>query len=136
MSLFFFRKLPMLKKIICGYKTLFFSMAKIAVILLICIGLGTAVVWPLWKFATAKPDLYTLFILCCAGIVFFRFLFLKICRTSRIKLLSYAAQILILSGACLACIYSILNGHRFLTIPILAGAFVLFGICRFGLRNK
>ena len=126
----------MLKKIIGGYKTLLISIAQTADLLAVCIGTGFAIVWPLWKFATSEPGIYSICIAFCAAAVLIRFIYYKMHGHSARSVIIFCIRLMLAAAACTACILVILAGHRIFLIPIIAGAFVLSGLCRAFLQEK
>jgi len=126
----------MIKKIVEGYEKLFNSVGKIFLLLLFCAALGVAFVYPLWKFATVSPKIYTIVIFSIFLITILFFCLKKI-KDSGIKnfMLSFAKIITILAGISL-CIYLVSIGKRFLAIPSLVLIIVIYGIISFGFKKK
>ncbi|MDR3284466.1 MAG: hypothetical protein LBS97_04730 [Treponema sp.] len=53
----------MLKQILAGYQKLFVSASKILALILFCLLIGAALVYPLWYLAVTYPQAYTLALL-------------------------------------------------------------------------
>jgi len=126
----------MFRKIVSGYKNFFLFTAKVAGLVTACIVLGFAIVWPLWKFATGCPRVYTLCVLACLAALILRLVYLTVRQHSAVAVISWILQLAAIAGGCIVSIGFILAGRRIMAVPVLAAAFVLWGLCRFGLRGK
>jgi hypothetical protein len=124
------------KKIISGYKNLFFFTTKVVILVVFCVGFGFMIVWPLWKFATTAPRIYTWCVLTCMVFFLLRYLYIKARALSLITILLSVIQILIAVGGCVASVFFILSGNRLGAVPVIAVGFVLIGLFRFGFHDK
>ena len=126
----------MIKEIIKGYKQTLLFMLRLVVLLLVCLGCGFGIVWPLWKLATVFPIFYTAAI----GLIFtggLLYLIIKKCRKIPARtVISCILQTAVIAAGTAGCVLCVLHGNRVLTIPVLAAAFILFGLCRFGFRDS
>ncbi len=126
----------MIKKIIQGYKNLFFSVGKIFFLLLLCTGFGAAIVLPLWKFATVQPKAYTVTILAII------LLFLSIITISRVKsrgpgvFFNHLVKFLLILLSLGAIFQLVLHGKRIFVIPVILAFIVLYGMVSFGFRKS
>jgi phosphatidylserine synthase len=126
----------MIKNIARGYGRLFKSAGKILLLLSLCIALGCVIVFPLWKFATALPAVYTAIVLAVISLILL-YLIAKKIRTAGFKQVLLAALRILLIASCLfLCAWLVLSGRRVLALPVLALTFVLYGILSFGIREK
>ena len=58
----------------------FVSFLKIMGLIILCIGAAFAIVWPLWKFATAASRIYTIVVLSLIAILIVYFIVKKIIK--------------------------------------------------------
>ncbi len=126
----------MLKKIAKGYGNLLGTVGKLGVLLVVCAILGCAVVFPLWKFATSAPKIYTTVVLVCmifAALIFF------VKRAKSVGIRQFLASVLkfvVFIGGIVAIIALVLAGKRFFAIPALILTVALYGIVSFGFGRK
>lgn len=126
----------MIRKIIKGYGTIFSSIGKISLLLILCAVLGGAFVFPLWKFATAAPEIYTAAAL---SIIFFLVLFLLIKRIKKngIKnFLIHFSKILVTLAGISGCICFVIYGKRIFALISVFMAVLLYGIISFGIASS
>jgi len=64
-------------------KNNFLSFLRILLLIIVCIALTIAIVFPLWKFATSTPKLYTIVVLVLC-LLYLGFVIVRKCR-ARIK---------------------------------------------------
>ena len=121
----------MIQKIILGYKNLFFGAGKLLLLLLVCTAAGALVVLPLWKFATASPKAYSVFVLAISAAAV---VFLTVRRIRRAGIASFAKSLLkfaIVAGGLFVCIILVFSGKRFLALPMLLAMIFLYGLVAF-----
>lgn len=138
----------MFSKIIKGYKNLFLSLAKIILLLLLCALCGAVLVFPLWKLAVSKPELYSVIVgvLLCLGICYMIFRktrkYITQGQPEKEERKDRVRRILVLTGKILVC----LLGISALFVSVLAGQIVaavvsvlltalLYGILAFGINT-
>ena len=126
----------MVKNIARGYGRLFKSAGKILLLLSLCIALGCVIVFPLWKFATALPGVYTAVVLAVISLLLLYLLVKKISTAGFKQVLLVALRILLIASCLFACVRLVLGGKRLLALPVLALTFVVYGILSFGIRGK
>lgn len=126
----------MIEKIVRGYGKIFLSAIKIIALVALCFALGSAFVYPLWKFATELPSTYTLtmILILCATVIFYS---IKKTISMGFKPMAlFFAKFVILASGIFACIFLILSGKRFFSIPIILVMIILYGILAFARDNK
>ena len=122
----------MIRNIVRGYRKLLGGVARGATLLAVCAAVGCAVVLPLWKFATAAPEAYTVVVLAllvaAAGATV-----MKKCRAiGKRRALRIGVQTLIvLSGLC-GSVALVLHGRRLLALIAVVATVGLYGLCAFG----
>ncbi|MBP3607138.1 MAG: hypothetical protein J6J11_02300 [Treponema sp.] len=126
----------MLSKITKGYKQLIFSVSKIVFLLSLCVLIGIAFVFPLWKFATELPKTYTVTILSVMGAIFIYILTKKIINTGLKESLITLLKIFIICLGVYGCVQVVLIGKRILIIPIIIAMILLYGIISFGFKDN
>lgn len=126
----------MIKNIIQGYGHLISSILKILSLLLVCIAAGAAFVFPLWKFATDLPGIYTITVLVLMAVIFVILAVKKIKNAGLAKSLVSAAKFFIIAGGLVFSVYLVMKGMRFLAIPVIILMIVLYGLCAFGIKVK
>lgn len=133
---FFLYHFPMIHNIARGYSKLLISAAKVLLLLSFCALLGAAIVYPLWKFATTSPAVYTYTVLVIAmGIL--AFLLVKKIKTAGAKtVLMHFAQFSVIIGGIIAAIALVLHGKRLFAIPVCALAIIVYGVLSFGREKK
>lgn len=126
----------MLKKVLTGYKKSFFSFVKIFIIVALCMTLAFAIVFPLWKFATSLPKVYTYCILTFLALAAI-FLIAKAIKKNSLKtvLLTFLNILIITIGSVL-CVFFVFIGYRFYALISLAVFLVIKGLLRFGIKDK
>ncbi len=126
----------MIKNILNGYVHLFTSLGKIIVILAICIGLGFAVVWPLWKWATVNSTTYTIFILAVLVIYLLSVIFKEIKKHSFKTVAITFIRILVIAGGVFFFIFFVLKSHRIFALLSLVTMIFLYGLFSFSLIER
>lgn len=139
----------MIKKILSGYSNILKRIAKILLLVLVCVLFSLIVVFPLWKFATVSPSIYTAVVSAFFIIVLLFFLSkkcLKYCceknltaeeKSNRKKslLLTIVKTLIILIGIAFAC-FLVLKNKRLLALIALLITVVLYGILAFGVKKQ
>lgn len=119
----------MLKNIATNYKNMFSSTGKIILLFLICVGLGAIIVFPLWKFATVTPNVYSTVVMIIMAITAIFLCFKRIKQVGIKKFLKTIAKIFIIALGLYLCFAFVLNGQRLFAIPTLIVMIILYGIC-------
>ena len=124
----------MMNKVINGFSKLFSSFSKVLALVLFCLGLSAAFVFPLWKWALSSPISYTWTVIIVASLLVL-YVIVNSFRKKTVKsvvkiLLKFFIPIL----AFIACIYFILLGYRILLPFILIGTFILYGVVNVWLK--
>lgn len=129
----------MLKKILSGYFAIFLALARFVLLAAACLAMGAAIVWPLWKLASAQPGIYSL--LCSA--LFLLFLgwavYTKIkprLRSDKKALVASLIRKLIVIGGTVAFFLLVLAWQRTLAISVLVLTLVVYGYLAFGKTSK
>lgn len=107
------------KSISSSLKKTFASILKVIILIFLCVGSSTLIVWPLWKFATSQPDLYTLIALIIVSAIILYFIIKKLIKTPLIASLKFIINtVVIITGVTLS-IKSVLNEQRITALIIL-----------------
>ncbi|MBQ6781216.1 MAG: hypothetical protein IJP62_08275 [Treponema sp.] len=122
----------MILNIAKGYKKLFDSAIKGILLLVACAVLGAAIVWPLWKFATAAPNVYTMTMLILIGAVLLIWLAKYVKKVGAKYATLKLGKIMIIAAGLCGSIVLVLNGKRFFAIPVLLVMIALYGVISFG----
>ena len=126
----------MIQNIAKGYKKLFDSAIKVILLLVACTALGAVIVWPLWKFATTLPQLYTATMLGVALCILLFLLVRHIKKNGAKKVLYRLAKIFVLIAGLCGCVALVLHGKRLFALPVLVAMIVLYGILSFGSERE
>jgi hypothetical protein len=126
----------MFKKIIDGYTIIIISLFRLVLLLGLCFFAGVLIVFPLWKLATARPDLYSLFF----TLLFFALLLFLAVRLSlnsfrknkKLFLFSLLRKATLFSGIFIS-VALVLNYQRLPAGLVLLGTIILYGFLAFGL---
>lgn len=125
----------MLKKIASGYGKLFFSIGKILLLAVLCIGLSFIIVYPLWKWALSSPNSYSLTILVLFFVLVIYWMIKKIKTQGALDFLKGLSKVLIIIGGISGCVISVLNSKRILALVIFVATFVIYGILAYGFKD-
>lgn len=126
----------MIRQIVSGYLGILRTLLGVAVMLVLCVGAGALIAWPLWKLATSDPSVYTVIfcVLLAAIVVFFaasriRAAFRKRPRAFLIRLASVLVLVLGFAGAILL----VFAWQRLLAAAAVILTLALYGFLAFGL---
>lgn len=127
--------MPVLRRILKGYKRIFSGVLRLAALLAFCVAAGFAVSWPAWKLAGAHPRLFTALFLAAAGAAAAFFIFRRLrlsWRTDPVRFrLNTVAGILLLGGLALF-VRLTLARHVPAAFACLAAGAAAAGFVRFG----
>ncbi len=97
----------------------FSSAAKAAALIVLCVLVGCALTFPLWRFATSLPCVYTAVVLT----LFAAYIFYKIARaikkSTRKTTLCVLLDIVIIASGLTAAVALVFAGARFIAIPVI-----------------
>ncbi len=127
----------MVLRILKGYLGLLVALGRIVALGAACIGAGLAIVYPLWRLATSRPDVYTLvcgvlFVAVAGSIAAIRMrtaLRLNPARFRR-NLLKFA----VLAAGISIAVALLLSLHRFLALAALVVTAAAWGLIEFVLE--
>lgn len=127
--------MPVLRRILKGYKRIFSGVLRLSALLAFCVAAGFAVSWPAWKLAGAHPRLFTALFLAAAGAAAAFFIFRRLrlsWRTDPVRFrLNTVAGILLLGGLALF-VRLTLARHVPAAFACLAAGAAAAGFVRFG----
>lgn len=138
----------MLKKILRGYGHFILFVLKLAFLLFICVASGAAIVFPLWKFATVYPHLYSVVICLAAAALLIWFVMAKTMmylnsaetpadkKRRKKKLAAGILRTAIVAGGMIGCIFLVLYNMRIWAAILVLAAIVLYGIVTYGLSDS
>ena len=114
-----FKNLSMAKNISSSIRKYFVSAGKFVLLIAVCIFAGIIIVWPLWRFATAAPVLYTITVISL-------FTVLAVYRTIRAvhsspwkSAVRVFLHFIIIAGGLTAAVVLVFEGYRFFSIPVI-----------------
>lgn len=126
----------MIKKIVEGYGNLFNTFGKIIALILACAALGAAFVFPLWKFATEAPRIYTAVVLVIIAATAVFLCARKIIDSGVRKFIFGISKFLVITLGVILCVKFVLDGNRILAIPTIIAIITLYGILSFGFKKS
>ncbi len=100
----------------------FFSFLNLLFLIAACVLFSAVLVWPLWKFSTSLPKVYTVIVLAliCGAAVFF--VVKKIIKSDKIAVFRFFVNLILIALTLISCVHFILGGNRLLgLIVFLAG---------------
>lgn len=112
------------------YTSIFSTLLKITGLLLLCVILGAAVVYPLYLLATEFPRLYSWIVIAAAAVSIVIWIILTVKKAGLRPTLRWLASFALIAGAAVISIFLILNNQRFLAIPVLIAALILWGLLK------
>ncbi len=100
----------------------FGSVIRLFLLIALCVASSLILVWPLWKFSTSLPKVYTVIVLAliCGAAVFF--VVKKIIKSDKIAVFRFFVNLILIALTLISCVHFILGGNRLLgLIVFLAG---------------
>lgn len=126
----------MFRKIAEGYKKLFSTAGKIILLALVCLASAFVFVFPLWKWALASPEGYSVFLLIVAALFAIYLIYRNIRKNGIRKFLTGFLKLAVIAAGIFFCIYFVLNQKRISALVSLAVTFAVYGILAFGIKQK
>lgn len=112
------------------------NIGKIILLVIFCIFIGLIISYPLWKFATVSPELYTIICLFLIGLLIL-FFTIKFIRKNTIKKnIRFFLKVIIFLAGISGCIMLVLSEHRFSALLCFLMMLILFFICNLCLYEK
>ena len=112
------------------------NIGKIFLLVIFCIFIGLIISYPLWKFATVSPELYTIICLFLIGLLIL-FFTIKFIRKNTIKKnIRFFLKVIIFLAGISGCIMLVLSEHRFFALLCFLMMLILFFICNLCLYEK
>lgn len=112
------------------------NIGKIILLVIFCIFIGLIISYPLWKFATVSPELYTIICLFLIGLLIL-FFTIKFIRKNTIKKnVRFFLKVIIFLAGISGCIMLVLSEHRFSALLCFLMMLILFFICNLCLYEK
>ena len=118
----------MIKNIARGYRKFISIVGKVLLLAALSLVLGVCIVFPLWKWASSSPKIYSWFVLglLVAGAVYMIFVLLK--KKGGTRFFIGLAKILLVAGGISFSIYMVLNSNRIVAAVVFVLTFVLYGV--------
>ncbi len=111
------------------FKSVFGSVAKVLFLAVFCALAGLVISWPLWKFASSAPRVYTAVLLSAAA-AFLLFCIVRAVRKAPPKkTLKILLNILIAAGGIVLAAALVLNGLTLPAVPVLVLIPILCALC-------
>lgn len=112
------------------------NIGKIILLVIFCIFIGLIISYPLWKFATVSPELYTIICLFLIGLLIL-FFTIKFIRKNTIKKnIRFFLKVIIFLAGISGSIMLVLSEHRFFALLCFFMMLILFFICNLCLYEK
>lgn len=112
------------------------NIGKIILLVIFCIFIGLIISYPLWKFATVSPELYTIISLFLIGLLIL-FFTIKFIRKNTIKKnIRFFLKVIIFLAGISGSIMLVLSEHRFFALLCFLMMLILFFICNLCLYEK
>lgn len=112
------------------------NIGKIILLVIFCIFIGLLISYPLWKFATVSPELYTIICLFLIGLLIL-FFTIKFIRKNTIKKnIRFFLKVIIFLAGISGSIMLVLSEHRFFALLCFLMMLILFFICNLCLYEK
>lgn len=112
------------------------NIGKIILLVIFCIFIGLIISYPLWKFATVSPELYTIVCLFLIGLLIL-FFTIKFIRKNTIKKnIRFFLKVIIFLAGISGSIMLVLSEHRFFALLCFLMMLILFFICNLCLYEK
>lgn len=112
------------------------NIGKIILLVIFCIFIGLIISYPLWKFATVSPELYTIICLFLIGLLIL-FFTIKFIRKNTIKKnIRFFLKVIIFLAGISGSIMLVLSEHRFFASLCFLMMLILFFICNLCLYEK
>lgn len=112
------------------------NIGKIILLVIFCIFIGLIISYPLWKFATVSPELYTIICLFLIGLLIL-FFTIKFIRKNTIKKnVRFFLKVIIFLAGISGSIMLVLSEHRFFALLCFFMMLILFFICNLCLYEK
>ena len=112
------------------------NIGKIILLVIFCIFIGLIISYPLWKFATVSPELYTIICLFLIGLLIL-FFTIKFIRKNTIKKnIRFFLRVIIFLAGISGSIMLVLSEHRFFALLCFLMMLILFFICNLCLYEK
>lgn len=121
----------MIKKIVQGYGQLAKSILQVFLLLVLCVGCGAVIVFPLWKFATFSPSAYSFTFIALISLLAAFFAFRKIKSAGVKKTLSFCAKFLVIAAGLCSIFALVVFRLKILAVPVFLLMLFLYGILSF-----
>lgn len=112
------------------------NIGKIILLVIFCIFIGLIISYPLWKFATVSPELYTIICLFLIGLLVLFFIIKFIRKNTIKKNIRFFLKVIIFLAGISGSIMLVLSEHRFFALLCFLMMLILFFICNLCLYEK
>lgn len=105
-----------------GAQRHFSSVLRVFLLIALCVASSLILVWPLWKFSTSFPKIYTVIVLAFIGGAAVFFAAKKIIKSDKIAVIRFFINLILIALTVFFCVKFILDGSRIIGLIIfLAG---------------
>lgn len=105
-----------------GAQRHFSSVIRVFLLIALCVASSLILVWPLWKFSTSFPKIYTVIVLALIGGAAVFFAAKKIIKSDKIAVIRFFINLILIVLTLFFCVKFILDGSRIIGLIIfLAG---------------
>lgn len=129
----------MIKKILVGYASIFRSLGRFLLLMVVCIGIGFLIAYPLWKLADSNSELYTVLFCIIFGTILIIFIASRVRvafkRNPHRFLFSLLRKSIVIAGICIS-VALVLAWHRIAALFAILGTIAVYGMIAFGTRQE
>lgn len=105
-----------------GAQRHFSSVVRVFLLIALCVASSLILVWPLWKFSTSFPKIYTVIVLALIGGAAVFLAAKKIIKSDKIAVIRFFINLILIALTLFFCVKFILDGSRIIGLIIfLAG---------------
>ncbi len=101
------------------------SVLRFILLITICIISSLILVWPLWKFSTSLPKVYTIIVLTILGAALIFLAVKKIIKSKAISVIRFFVNLAIIFATLIFSVRFIIGGNRIIGLIIFAAGIVL-----------
>ncbi|MCQ2591823.1 MAG: hypothetical protein MJ188_03475 [Treponema sp.] len=111
-----------MKKEFSSFKKSLFSILKFILLIAVCISASIVLVWPLWKFSTSLPKVYTALVLSILAAALLFFLIRKIIKSNKISVIKFAVNLVTVFAGLFFSIRFVIFEKKLIALIIFLGA--------------
>lgn len=101
-----------------GAQRHFSSVLRVFLLIALCVASSLILVWPLWKFSTSFPKIYTVIVLALIGGAAVFLAAKKIIKSDKIAVIRFFINLILIALTLFFCVKFILDGSRIIGLII------------------